>query len=797
MASKELNQYAQEAWQRVRPALEGLPECLVQNVETAPEDEQTLLKLLYGTLPASDVAGVSFETLQSYVRHGLFLLETVPSLGQVPEDIFVHYVLYPRINSEEIVDCRRFFHDRLASVVAGLETREAVLAVNRWCAQQMTYASTDDRTIDPLAAYFCGSGRCGEESTFAVTALRSVGIPARQVYATWWSHCDDNHAWVEVYVDGAWHFLGACEPEPVLDLGWFNHSASRAMLICSRRFCDYTSHGVREETLCRTEGTCLLYNQIGRYARTALLRARVLDAEGNIVPSAAVGFYVLNGGSLRLIAELSADREGWVSLETGLGSIYLEASGGGCFAWMPADTRKELCYTLRLTEHLPAEGIWSWDFDAPEASWQGTPLTRSQSSERAAVLEEAKTLREERIRGYWSPAYETGDEKLDAALKSAGKNVSVLWDFCKAHPNGRDLLLSLRPKDWRDVPRPVLEAHVEAVPQEDFQPELHCPRIGWETLSAWRAPILEALTEEQRKFFGANPPAAWRWIQENFREGVYRWVTGLWLRPEAALKLGAADSVGRRTLFVAMMRTLGVPAQLNPQDGHAQYWDGKCFHSVEDLDRPHGRLTVESRDGSWSLERWEGSRWKLLEPCDGEMILGLYRLTTARRLPNGNQLAWFRVFKLEPGEMTVAPILREGSPEKMLAHYPINLTTEPEEPQLQIYLEPGTEPGQHILNELLECAWVPGLRLILFTQGKEASNHPLIVSHLKAHPETEVLPNPLDEAGMERLARSLYLEPGQLPLVCLTDGVTGYYGHCGYGVGVIPLALSLAKILGA
>ena len=177
---------------------------------------------------------------------------------------------------------------------------------------------------------------------------------------------------------------------------------------------------------------------------------------------------------------------------------------------------------------------------------------------------------------------------------------------------------------------------------------------------------------------------------------------------------------------------------------------------MEDLDRPHGRLTVESRDGSWSLERWEGSRWKLLEPCDGEMILGLYRLTTARRLPNGNQLAWFRVFKLEPGEMTVAPILREGSPEKMLAHYPINLTTEPELPQLQIYLEPGTEPGQHILNELLECAWVPGLRLILFTQGKEASNHPLIVSHLKAHPETEVLPNPLDEARMERPGRCIW-----------------------------------------
>ena len=33
-----------------------------------------------------------------------------------------------------------------------------------------------------------------EESAFLVSALRSVGIPARQVYVPRWSHCGDNHA---------------------------------------------------------------------------------------------------------------------------------------------------------------------------------------------------------------------------------------------------------------------------------------------------------------------------------------------------------------------------------------------------------------------------------------------------------------------------------------------------------------------------------------------------------------------------------------------------------------------------
>ena len=120
---------------------------------------------------------------------------------------------------------------------------QAVLEINYWCAEQGTYQSTDERTISPMTFYECGNGRCGEESVFTVTALRSAGIPARQVYSPRWAHCDDNHAWVEVYVNGGWHFLGACEPEEVLDKGWFTNASSRAMIVHTRRFSDYGADG--------------------------------------------------------------------------------------------------------------------------------------------------------------------------------------------------------------------------------------------------------------------------------------------------------------------------------------------------------------------------------------------------------------------------------------------------------------------------------------------------------------------------------------------------------------------------
>ena len=111
------------------------------------------------------------------------------------------------------------FFDELKDRVKGLSLYDAVLEVNHWCHEKVIYTPSDGRTSSPLASVKTAYGRCGEESTFTVAALRSVGIPARQVYTPRWAHTDDNHAWVEAWVNGKWYFLGACEPEPVLNAG--------------------------------------------------------------------------------------------------------------------------------------------------------------------------------------------------------------------------------------------------------------------------------------------------------------------------------------------------------------------------------------------------------------------------------------------------------------------------------------------------------------------------------------------------------------------------------------------------
>lgn len=177
-----------------------------------------------------------------------------------------------------------------------------------------------------MTMYRSGKGRCGEESTFAVTAYRSVGIAARQVYTPRWAHCDDNHAWVEVFVDGEWHFLGACEPEEVLDTGWFSGPANRAILIHTRNFSDYVKES-NEEYLGK-EGALYYFNHTDFYGRTKLVKILVKDENGKPAAGAHIAVEILNMAEFFPAAVMIADADGEVRMTLGLGDIRVRAFDG-------------------------------------------------------------------------------------------------------------------------------------------------------------------------------------------------------------------------------------------------------------------------------------------------------------------------------------------------------------------------------------------------------------------------------------------------------------------------------------
>ena len=70
-----------------------------------------------------------------------------------------------------------------------------------------------------------------------------------------------------------------CEPEEVLDTGWFSGPANRAILIHTRNFSDYVKES-NEEYLGK-EGALYYFNHTDFYGRTKLVKILVKDENGN------------------------------------------------------------------------------------------------------------------------------------------------------------------------------------------------------------------------------------------------------------------------------------------------------------------------------------------------------------------------------------------------------------------------------------------------------------------------------------------------------------------------------------
>ena len=254
------------------------------------DEERAAVKFLYAYMTLPDIADYSPEFHLRQIRTTLRAQKEMQWADKVPQREWLHFVLPVRVNNEHLDEFRTVCYEELKERVKGMSMKEAILEVNHWCHEHVTYQPSDARTSPPLSSMRSAIGRCGEESTYTVAALRAVGIPARQVYTPRWAHTDDNHAWVEAWADGEWYFLGACEPEPVLNLGWFNQPASRGMLMHTKVFGKYNGpEDVMFRTPCFTE-----INVTRNYAKVARTTVLVTDKEGKPSPNTSIEFRIYN-----------------------------------------------------------------------------------------------------------------------------------------------------------------------------------------------------------------------------------------------------------------------------------------------------------------------------------------------------------------------------------------------------------------------------------------------------------------------------------------------------------------------
>ena len=649
--------------------------------------EREAMEFLYGSMSTADMGDYDGEFFLGNVRSALRARDEMPWGRDIPEELFRHFVLPVRVNNERLDGFRMLYYDTLRKRVGGLSLHDAALEINHWCHEKATYTPSDARTSSPLAVIRTAEGRCGEESTFTVAAMRAVGIPARQVYTPRWAHTDDNHAWVEVWVDGRWRFLGACEPEPELDVAWFNEPAARAMLMHTRVYGDY--HGpedVIQRTECFTE-----INVVETYAPVRRSVVTVTDTDGNPVAGAAVEFKIFNYGEYCTVVTLTSDGSGEVSLHTGLGDMVVWASHGGRFGVAKLGGED---LTVALDRRQGDTFAVEFDLTPPPAGRIPADVT-----EEAAAANRVRLAQEDSIRMAYTSTFMTAekcsarDDVTRDLLIAARGNWRDVEAFLEGAGDDRDraaaMLSAVSRKDLRDTPLDVLRDALESTPAaaltDEYVRYVLSPRVADEFLRPYRREIRAVLGPD----LGMSPAAAdiIAWTRDNILPADVYNPLQLQATPAGTLRTRRADALSRDIFFVAACRSFGIAARRDVLTGKAQYMGDDGWVDVL-LDGPVAeresrtgflRMGYEAKDARlanpdyyrhFTISRIEDGRCRLLEFSGGdatelgadasassfsrsfELEEGCYLLTSGNRMASGKVLSRGVVFRIEDGRTT-------------------------------------------------------------------------------------------------------------------------------------------------
>lgn len=721
------------------------------------QKEREGFEFLYAYMPLSDMAMHQSSYVLKQVQLSIEAKSHFKWGKKIPSDIFLHYVLPYRINNEYTDSARQVFLSELKPRLNGLSMYNAALEVNHWCHEKVTYKSTDERTSGPLTTVRTAFGRCGEESTFTVAALRSVSIPARQVYTPRWAHTDDNHAWVEVWVDGKWYFLGACEPQPKLNMGWFAGPAKRAMMTRTFVFGKYNGN---EEKLSDSQWFAEI-NLLSNYAPTKNLKVNVVNKNGASEPGTNVEIQLYNYAEFYPIAAKQTNTEGVCTLTTGYGDLMVWAHKNGMVGFSKVD-KDSTEVTITLSEKPNFTNI---NLTLVPPSEQ--PVEQANQSE--AEANNTKLKKEDAIRSKYISTFIDSASAANLAMEK-GVNIAEAWRYLSISRgnwqeiynfikklDGKDLtvgmaiLNNISEKDLHDITSSTLQNHlitvdsfpsiVESQDFATFDKYILSPRIGKELITPWRSFLQKAFTFDEIGFFRNNPYNLVDWIKQNInidKESNYYKVP---LSPQSVYSLRIADEYSRNVFFVAACRSFGIPARLNPVNTRPQFlmhnkWNDVLFENQTEKVIPTGVLSITMAARQtiakpqyythFTIGKFENGEFSTLDfendptmnnlPARVTLDAGFYRIITGNRQSNGTVLCKIKYFEIKENQTTAVSLEFNGQNGQRHTFGKVDLNTDiPDihgEKQCTIgdmvktnsavlaIIDPDKEPSKHLINDI-------------------------------------------------------------------------------------------------
>ncbi|OFX88127.1 MAG: hypothetical protein A2W99_10735 [Bacteroidetes bacterium GWF2_33_16] len=797
-------------------------------------EEREVLMFLYAYMPLSDLADYNGTFYLNNVRLALKARETFSWGKQIPEDIFRHFVLPYRVNNENLDTARSVFYNELSNRLNGLDMKQAILEVNHWCHEKVNYQPTDERTISPLGAIKSTFGRCGEESTFTVTAMRATGIPARQCYTPRWAHTDDNHAWVEVWVDGAWHYLGACEPESDLDLAWFSAPAMRAMLVNSTVFGKYNG----PEEIILKEDRYTKVNMLSNYAPVKTIYAKIIDQNDEIVKEATVEFQLYNYAEFYPIAKKQVDNNGITSLMTGFGDLLVWAYYGDNYAYKKITIEQTDTIILKLQPNNNKEYIENFDIIPPIAK---EPRTLSADGDAENKL---RLKQEDEIREAYAASFMNKEVSNDIAKKNK-LDTTTVWNIIeKSRGNYSEianfitkgnevnnlfiipLLEQIAQKDLRDTESKILLSHLqnsfkysENLPEKNKDMFLNFvlnPRIANEKLVDYKAYLQTSFGEEFIRKTKQDISHLVDWINANITINNKANYYNIPITATGVYELKVSDSYSRDLFFVAACRSFGIPARLEPATKIPQYykenWIDVDFENNEKIAaKSFGVITLKNSSENeitplyrvhYALSKFEDGKYNTLDygwdtpfnemPKELKVEAGSYLLLTGNRQTDGSILTKLQFFNMNDNETKEIIInLRKNAeplvqlaefeiPKTIVSHDNKAITFNKNELTIFGWIDAQKEPTKHTLKDIGAISSVfnnTKVRILLAENSENVGNNLISTYNL---PESTILYNDINL----KLLKSFRSDNVDLPLFIVVMENKVYYISEGYQVGI-------------
>ena len=396
---------------------------------------------------------------------------------------------------------------------------------------------------------------------------------------------------------------------------------------------------------------------------------------------------------------------------------------------------------------------------------------------------------------------------------------------------------SLPQKDYQDTDADTLFEHClytdeklyEKYPEEIFYQYILSPRVDLEKIVPYRKFLSEKFKDEKVSNLD-EIRALFAGVDALLKEKPDYEYGSLVSSAAGAFTLGYASKKSKRIIFIQLLRSLGIPSRLNPNDRTMEVYINGGFAAIEEKkESPKGSLELEFEAGvNWSYY----DNFSILVYSEGEfkplyldmedikkdggvlkLNAGTYRLITSNRLPNGNIFAKSVLAEVKEGESTKLSVaFYEAGISDMLSDYPIrNIEFETEKKEktsigeltkdkngIFIWLSAKAEPTEHILNELHDKKELFNklkTKLHLVVKSKDELEDANIKRIAEELSNRDILFESFDtEAG--KLARELYLEPGLYPLICVVDKEgRGVYATAGYNVGTADMLLKICGYL--